>query len=62
MIDNAQQTGEVYIPDRYANALKGKSSGVLVYKGLKTSVNTGGQFYDLEFVSEKECARVFDNE
>ena len=62
VIDNAQRTGEVYIPDRYANALKERSSGVLVYKGLKTSVNTGVEFYDLEFVSEKECARVIDNE
>ena len=62
VIDNAQRTGEVYIPDRYANALKERSSGVLVYKGLKTSVNTVVEFYDLEFVSKKECARVIDNE
>ena len=62
LIDNAQQTGEVYIPDRYANALKERSSGVFVYKGLKTSANAGMQFYDLEFVSKKECTKVIADE
>ena len=56
--DNTQQTGEVYIPERYANALKKGSSGVFVYKGLKTSKNSGAEYYDLEFMSKEVCAQL----
>ena len=56
--DNTQQTGEVYIPERYANALKKGSSGVFVYKGLKTSKNSGAEYYDLELMSKEVCAQL----
>ena len=60
-VNSKQQTGEVYMPERHAKTLEERPTGVVVYKGLKTNSN-GVDFYDLEFITDQECAQLIANE
>ena len=61
VVNGKQQTGEVYMPERHAKILEKRPAGVVVYKGLKTNSNSV-DFYDLEFITDQECAQLIANE
>ena len=61
VVNGKQQTGEVYMPERHAKTLEERPTGVVVYKGLKTN-SSGVDFYDLEFITDQECAQLIANE
>ena len=56
----AQQTGEVYVPERYAKTLDERPVGVAVYKGIKYSAS-GVEFYDLELIADEECKHLIND-
>ena len=61
VVNNVQQTGEVYVPERYVKTLEKRPKGVAVYKGIKYAAS-GTEFYDLEFIDNEECKRLISNE
>ena len=60
VVNDAQQTGEVYVPERYAKTLDKRPAGVAVYKGVKYSAS-GVEFCDLEFTADEECKRLIND-
>ena len=57
VVNNAYQTGEVYVPERYVKTLEERPAGVAMYKGIKYNAS-GAEFYNLEFINNKECKRL----
>ena len=61
VVNNAYQTGEVYVPERYVKTLEKRPKGVAVYKGIKYAAS-GMEFYDVEFIDNEECERLVNDE
>ena len=53
--EGESRSGEVIIPSHYAEKLMANPAGLIIYRGMKSSVSTGREHYDLEIVFQAEA-------
>jgi hypothetical protein len=53
--DGELVTGEIFVPDRYSSRLEKERQGIMVYRGIGVAKGSGRDFYDLEFLSQREA-------
>ena len=59
-VNDKEESGEVYVPSRYAERLQQEPAGIIIYGGMRKSKSTQNDYYVLEFLNPEEAARVSD--
>jgi hypothetical protein len=54
-LDGKSVTGEVFVPSRYASQLEREPQGIMVFRGTATAKGSGREFFDLQFLSQRDA-------